>query len=235
MTHPPLKIFAARRSPQGGFTLVELLVVIGIIAILAGVALGPITHGLETAKESAGMQTARTIALAEFQYQTDNSNYPGGTAKSGYIAGQLVAGGYITDVSLFSKDKSSAYTGDTSSATAVTSGLDTTSTICWDFMEGPSNAGLTSSDPDSLPLVFSTGQTVTPAPTTYSTTGITINTANTNPFGNNGMAVCFKSNSAVFLKAVKTGTSSYQVQTNANNALYGPSFAGPATYTQAEP
>ena len=67
---------AARQS--GGFTLVELLVVIGIIAILAGVALGPITSGIRKARESACMQTTRTLALAEFQYANDNNNYPDG-------------------------------------------------------------------------------------------------------------------------------------------------------------
>jgi prepilin-type N-terminal cleavage/methylation domain-containing protein len=235
MTHPPLKTFTACRSSRGGFTLVELLVVIGIIAILAGVALGPITHGLETAKESAGMQTARTIALAEFQYQTDNSNYPAG-ATSGAVAGALVSGGYITDVSIFAKDKASAYTGPTSTAGAVTSGLDTYATICWDFMAGASNTtGLTTSDPDGLPLVFTTGQVVAVPADYAAATPIPMVAAN-NPYGNNGMAVCFKSNSASFLKAVNQG-GTYNVQTSTANALFGPSFTAPtgAVYTQIKP
>ena len=71
----------ARKLRRDGFTLVELLVVIGIIAILAGIALGPITSGIEKAKENAGMQTARSINLLSFSYANDNNqNYlPGST------------------------------------------------------------------------------------------------------------------------------------------------------------
>jgi len=85
---------AARQS--GGFTLVELLVVIGIIAILAGVALGPITTGIRKARESACMQTTRTLALAEFQYANDNNNYPDG-ADAGALCQEMITGNYISD------------------------------------------------------------------------------------------------------------------------------------------
>src|SRR5271169_5239005 len=100
----------ARNSSRGGFTLVELLVVIGIIAILAGVALGPITNGLKKAKESAGMQTVRTIALAEFSYSTDNGAYPDVNVPTtaanpgndaSLVAKALLAGNYISDASIF--------------------------------------------------------------------------------------------------------------------------------------
>ena len=59
---------APRHSSRDGFTLVELLVVIGIIAILAGVALGPITNGIKKAKQSAGVQEAHAIGLAMYSF-----------------------------------------------------------------------------------------------------------------------------------------------------------------------
>jgi type II secretory pathway pseudopilin PulG len=51
--------------------LVEIVAVLFIMAILAGVALGPITNGIEKSKESAALQEARSRALADYQAQVD--------------------------------------------------------------------------------------------------------------------------------------------------------------------
>jgi prepilin-type N-terminal cleavage/methylation domain-containing protein len=239
MSSPRCLFRSARsRSGKGGFTLVELLVVIAIIAILAGVAFGPITQGLEKAKESAGMQTARTIALSMFQYQVDNSNFPGGN-KSQDVATALVQGGYITDPSIFAKDKSHAYAGTTASITSMPA-----SAICWDFfVESSQNTsvtppvyyGLSTSDPDGMPAVFSTGQVVTPPTQGPSNTPLAVNSAGTNPFGSNGMAICYKSNSAVFLKAINNG-SGFVVNTTSANEIFNASFScTPGNFVQITP
>jgi prepilin-type N-terminal cleavage/methylation domain-containing protein len=226
-----------RSISRGGFTLVELLVV---IAIIAGVAFGPITQGLEKAKESAGMQTSRTIALAMFQYQVDNGSYPGGN-KSEDVAVSLVQGGYVTDPSLFAASKDKAYAGTTQ---ALTAGGMQAVNICWDFfVESSQNTavtppvyyGLSTSDPDGMPAVFSTGQNINEPPAQGGASGSPITMGTTNPFGNNGMAVCFKSNSAQFLKAINMN-GNYQVSTSTANYLFGPSFTcTPSNYIQIKP
>jgi prepilin-type N-terminal cleavage/methylation domain-containing protein len=232
----PRRLFRPARSlsGKGGFTLVELLVVIAIIAILAGVAFGPITAGIEKANESAGMQTSRTICLAMFQYQVDNSSFPGGK-NSEAVAAALVQGNYITDPSIFAKNKTVAYTGTTANIGTMPS-----TAICWDFIvesaqdSSGNYLGLQTSDPDSMPAIFSTGQTIViPSQGGTSSTPITMGT--TNPFGNNGMAVCFKSNSAAFLKADNVG-GSYQIATKASNYLFNPSFScTPGSFAQIKP
>jgi prepilin-type N-terminal cleavage/methylation domain-containing protein len=178
----------------GGFTLVELLVVIGIIAILAGVALGPITNGIKKAKESGAMQTTRTLALAEFQAANDNNGiYPDG-ADAGVIALGLVTGNYISDPSIF------VVAGDNGTVKATTNAGITAANVSFDFMgvTGTSNptAGVGSSAPDQLPLVW------TPDPGAVvpktDNEGVAFRPAANGIFGTDGIAVAYHSNNAFF-------------------------------------
>jgi len=180
--------------PSGGFTLVELLVVIGIIAILAGVALGPITNGIRKAQESGAMQTCRTLALAEFQFSNDNQgSYPDG-ATAAIICEALMSGNYVSDPGMFylSSDKIGA-----TKATTITSfqnGNDS-----FDFMgsgSGTTAQGVSSSAPDQLPLVWSEGEAATDT-VPAANTGTYFTPAN-GIFGKDGVAVCYHSNNAFF-------------------------------------
>jgi prepilin-type N-terminal cleavage/methylation domain-containing protein len=188
----------ARSFSRGGFTLVELLVVIGIIAILAGVALGPITSGIKKAQQSSGVQTSRTLGLAEFQYANDNSIvYPSGM-DAGAVATELMNNNYISDPSIFYISSSAAtkYTG-------TASGTVSAANVSWDFgVQAITTAGgLNANSPDLAPLVVSTSKAVyafSPSAGTASTaTGV--DTAA--PFGTAGLAVMYKSNSSKFITA----------------------------------
>jgi autotransporter-associated beta strand protein len=53
------------------FRFAEVAVVLAIVAILAGVALGPITSGIEKSKESEALQRAHQAAVADYQAQVD--------------------------------------------------------------------------------------------------------------------------------------------------------------------
>lgn len=66
-----------RQSQKRAFTLVELLVVMVIIAVLAGVAFPVFGNVIFTAKMNAGMQSAKQIGLALVAYAGDHDGqYP---------------------------------------------------------------------------------------------------------------------------------------------------------------
>jgi general secretion pathway protein G len=70
------RIDRRRDRRRAGFTLVELLVVIVIIATLASVV-GPSLFGnVDTARESAAKSQIQAFALALDAYRLDNDGYP---------------------------------------------------------------------------------------------------------------------------------------------------------------
>jgi autotransporter-associated beta strand protein len=64
-------VWAMLRQFPKRFRLIEVAVVLGIIAVLAGVALGPITNGIKQAKHNPAMQLARQKAQEDYQAQID--------------------------------------------------------------------------------------------------------------------------------------------------------------------
>ncbi len=76
-----MKRFFPRRARGTAFTLVELLVVMGIIAILAGVIVASVGSVLRYAKRTKANSTAAMLQTAVQSYYTEYSVYP---TQSGY-------------------------------------------------------------------------------------------------------------------------------------------------------
>jgi prepilin-type N-terminal cleavage/methylation domain-containing protein len=228
-THRLVSSRTARPSSRGGFTLVELLVVIGIIAILAGVALGPITNGIKKAKQSAGLQSAHAIGIAMYSCANDNQQLypdtanPTGNTGTGAAAAvrPLLSGGYVSDPSIFyisSDTLATKYTGTTSAAPSTI----TAAEISWDFI-GAGGAGMSSVSYPYLPVLWSTlgaAGTITglaggPNAAITTTPGST-----SLPFGTAGLAIFYANNSSAFITANPAGVVTM---------VTAPNNAGPAT------
>lgn len=61
---------------QGGFTLLELLVVLMIIALLAGFVGPKVFSNVDSAKEKTALRQMRSLADALGQYRLDVGQYP---------------------------------------------------------------------------------------------------------------------------------------------------------------
>jgi prepilin-type N-terminal cleavage/methylation domain-containing protein/prepilin-type processing-associated H-X9-DG protein len=68
---------------RGAFTLVELLVVIGIIALLISVLLPALSRAREAANQTACMSNMRQIGLAYMMYANDNKSWLPASARGG--------------------------------------------------------------------------------------------------------------------------------------------------------
>ncbi len=90
--HPNLARTPGRRGARAGFTLVELLVVIGIIAVLIGILLPALSGARRAAQLVQCSSNLRQIGQACVMYANDNGDYwpdPGTASGSGFRVGTL--------------------------------------------------------------------------------------------------------------------------------------------------
>lgn len=76
----------ARLKKQGGFTLIEMLIVVAIIAILIAIAIPMVNRALESAREAtdeANMRAAVGIAMADYMMGDEDNTAAGGTFAAG--------------------------------------------------------------------------------------------------------------------------------------------------------
>jgi prepilin-type N-terminal cleavage/methylation domain-containing protein len=189
-----------RKLKANSFTLVELLVVISIIGLLAGLAVPAIQGGLDKAKQQVDVNNIRQCGLIAFGYANDNEgNYFGTNTNSTsteYFT-NLVSLGLLTSTKVLSGN---GYTAATSTNYILAKN------IAW-AVNGP----LTSSDDGMLPLFLSKNTPVALA------SNVSLTSA-TNSWKRKGLVVYRIGNSAEFIRAANDGSVSLGISSNATGA-----------------
>ncbi len=110
---------------QRGFTLLEMMIVVAIIAILAGVLIPNFTRARAQAATSACMANEKAIATALELYFTDHQSYPaGGSVNSAFVT---TMNGYMNQIPVDPAAGSGKYYAYT---TSTTGGVTTYSITC---------------------------------------------------------------------------------------------------------
>jgi len=228
MSHHPFR-YPLGPSSRLGFTRVELLVLLGLLLVLAGIGFAPIRHYLEKARINRAVESARTINTLLSQYATDNDGvYPVGegtpaVGTSEGIARNLLENNYTPDAAIFAVGSTAKYSGTARDFSDITA-----ANISWDFTGGATaSTGLTPTAPDLLPTVYGTGENVT-YPTTGET-GLDLPLSGNGPFAKKGIVVAYKGNNAAFIPGTLSGT------TVECRGFISTSFKDTGTYTQIKP
>jgi len=134
-----------KKLKSNSFTLVELLVVISIIGLLAGLAVPAIQGGLDKAKQQVDVSNIRQCGMIAFSYANDNDGSFNGTNAS-----SLSSTAFFTNlVSLGLLNSTKILAGNGFTAALSTNNIQAKN-IAWGY-----NSPLTTSDDGNLPLFIS--------------------------------------------------------------------------------
>jgi type IV pilus assembly protein PilA len=91
-------MFKMRR--QKGFTLIELMIIVAIIAILAAIAIPAYNDFTTRSKISEGMSLASTAQLSILEYYVMTGRWPENNLAAGLAESNEISGEYVASVSV---------------------------------------------------------------------------------------------------------------------------------------
>jgi type IV pilus assembly protein PilA len=87
-----------RQRISAGFTLIELMIVVAIIAILAAIAIPAYQDYLVRAQVSEGMVLAGGAKAAVWDYVSNTGTYPSNNQSAGLSSAASINGAYVSSV-----------------------------------------------------------------------------------------------------------------------------------------
>ena len=198
-----------KKLKANSFTLVELLVVISIIGLLAGLAVPAIQGGLDKAKQGVDVSNARQLGIIFFSEANDNN---GMYRVNSDLTNTQAAGNFLTIVQgMFSNGvltSAKILSGQGVIPATSTNGV-TAANIAFGYVPN-----LSTSDDGQIPLILTKG------PTSLSQSNVLLQ--DSYPWKKKGIVVYRVGNSAEFLKAGANGAQAGSANigmTNSNSVL----------------
>jgi type IV pilus assembly protein PilA len=93
------------KSMQKGFTLIELMIVVAIIAILAAIAIPAYQNYLIRTQVSEGATLVDGAKIAESEFYSNTGDFTTVAASAGLPSASSITGKYVTGVSVATKGK----------------------------------------------------------------------------------------------------------------------------------
>jgi type IV pilus assembly protein PilA len=89
-----------RQRISAGFTLIELMIVVAIIAILAAIAIPAYQDYLIRAQVTEGMSLASGAKAAVWDFVSNTGRFPGSNESAGLATSTSITGDYVSSVDL---------------------------------------------------------------------------------------------------------------------------------------
>ena len=94
----------SRNTTQGGFTLIELMIVVAIIGVLASIAVPQYQNYVGRAQVSEAISLASSAKTAVSEYYMTIGDWPEGNDEAGLSAADQIQGSYVNSVNVKTLD-----------------------------------------------------------------------------------------------------------------------------------